>query len=295
MRLRVPLQTLADLAADPQHQYGRVRPLPKPDGGAPRPIEPPRRRLKAVQRRIHVELLAPLWLPEPLHAYRGGRSIRTAALPHQGAPFLWVADIRRFFPSISNYAVYRMFWELGCTPDVARLLTRLTSHRGRLPQGAPTSPTLANLFLRLSGVVHRLAGVCDKHDLGLTFFGDDILISGSRPFQGLTAHFAAIITSAGLRLHPVKTGPVRGPRDGHRVLGINLNSDGGEINVLRRYRRRVKTLLHIYARRGPEGLIAAGVRTRDPKAYLRGCIAFAVWVNPRNRDLRERFDQIVGS
>jgi hypothetical protein len=149
------------------------------------------------------------------------------------------------------------------------------------------------LFLRLSGLAARLEGLARQHGLRVTFFGDDILISGERPFEGLRAHLTRIITSSRLRLHPGKTGPVAGPRDRHRVLGMILNSGGKDIDVPRSYRRRIKTLLRICHRYGPSGLTMAGVRTADPKAYLRGRIAFAVWANARNKDLLERFNQLV--
>jgi RNA-directed DNA polymerase len=106
-----------------------------------------------------------------------------------------------------------MFGQLGCTPDVARLLTMLTTHQHCLPQGAPTSPALANLYLRLSGAASRLLVLVERHDLRMTFFGDDILISGDRTLMGLTAHFAEIVESRGLRLNRNKTLPVAGPNE----------------------------------------------------------------------------------
>ncbi len=292
-RLRVSLETLEGLVAYHGLQYNPGRHLEKPDGRSVRVIDAPRALLKSVQRKIHSELLAPAWLPDSVHAYRVGRSIRSASVPHEGARFLWVADIRKFYPSISYQTVYRIFSRLGCSPDVARILTRLTTHRGRLPQGAPTSPGLANLFLRFSGLAARLQGISRKRGLRVTFFGDDILISSERPFEGLRMHLSKIITSTRLRLHPEKTRRVVGPREGHRVLGIILNSGGNSIDVPRSYRRRVKTLLRVCQRYGPGGLAVAGVKTKDPKAYLRGRIAFAVWVNPRNKDLQERFNQLT--
>jgi hypothetical protein len=94
-----------------------------------------------------------------------------------------------------------MFVELGCIPDVGRLLTKLTTHSHRLPQGAPASPGLANLYLRLSGLAARIDGLAARHCLQVTFFGDDILISSEQPFHGLTAHLAQIVEDCGLRLH----------------------------------------------------------------------------------------------
>src|SRR6266498_92801 len=152
LRLNLPLHLLESVAEFLHLHYDQPRSYPKKDGSTGRRIDAPRQLLKRIQRRLNECLLDHLWLPDSIHAYRRGRSIRTASLPHAGHPFLLVADIREFYPSISYRRVYRMFVTLGCIPDVARLLTRLTTRAHRLPQGAPTSPALANLYIRLSGL-----------------------------------------------------------------------------------------------------------------------------------------------
>jgi hypothetical protein len=75
--------------------YNPTKLRPKKLGGKPREIDAPLARLKHIQRRINSVLLTDLWLPDSVHAYRQRRSIKTAAEPHKGRPFLWVADIRQ--------------------------------------------------------------------------------------------------------------------------------------------------------------------------------------------------------
>ena len=292
-RLSCPLEILKNVAEYLALHYDATRLREKSDGGTVREIDAPRSLLKKVQRRINACLLGDLWLPDSIHAYRVGRSARTAVVPHEGRRFLWVADIRHFYPSISHSAVYKIFCELGCAPDVARLLTRLTTHKHRLPQGAPTSPGLANLYLRFSKITARLDGLARKHRLRVTFFGDDILISGERPFGGLQKHITRIITSSGLKLHPLKTLGMVGPRERHQALGIILNSSGEHLDVPRSYRRKLRTLLRACRRHGPDALAMYGVVTKDPRAYLRGKIAFAAYVNPKNGAFLEELKQIA--
>lgn len=126
-RLGFPREVLESVAQYIDLQYGPSRFHPKRDERSVREIDAPRPLLKRIQRRIHATLLANLWLPDSVHAYRAGRSARSAAAPHAGRAFLWVADIKRFYPSISHRTVYRIFCRLDCTPDVSRLLTRLTT------------------------------------------------------------------------------------------------------------------------------------------------------------------------
>ena len=50
-----------------------------------------------------------------------------------------------YFPTITNKQVYEMFTSNGFSPTVSRILTKLTTYNGKVPQGAPTSPTISNL------------------------------------------------------------------------------------------------------------------------------------------------------
>lgn len=291
-RLNLPLELLQNVDEYLPLHYGESRQIAKRAAGQTRTIDAPRPLLKRIQRRINQVLLSDLWLPDSLHAYRRARSTKTAAAPHAGRRFLWVADIRRFYPSISSDGVYCMFGDLGCSPDVSHLLTRLTTRKHCLPQGTPTSPALANLYLRLTGTAARLEGLCWKHRLSMTFFGDDLLISGDTPFNGLTKHFEHILESAGLRLNRRKTGPVAGPEDKHQALGLVMNSAAGQINVPRFYRRRLRAILRLCQRRGPGALTHFGITHKDPRAYLAGMIAFAAYINPENAVLKSEMARI---
>ena len=291
-RIDIRLDRLQEVARYVDLHYGERR-IAKRDSDALRTIEAPGKLLKQIQRSINVNVVAPLWLPDSLHAYRVGRSVVTAMTPHRGRLFWWRADIKDFYPSISARRVYGMFVALGCSPDVAHLLTRLTTRRHRLPQGAPTSPGLANLYLRVSGVAARLEGLAKKHDLCVTFFGDDIILTGDRPFMGLRVHVREIIESIGLRLHTTKTQTtVVGPDTEHKALGVIVNSRGQELNVPRSYRRRLRTLLRVCQRYGAGVLIAKGI-TRYPRPFLLGKITFAMQINPANRNLLTELDKIA--
>lgn len=291
-RLGIKLEILEGFAQYADLHYNPTRRKEKKDRTSVREIDAPKPKLKRIQRQIHVRLLSPLWLPESIHGYRTGHSIVTAAAPHAGRLFWWKADIRKFYPSISAHKVYRMFRQLGCSPDVARLLTRLTTRNYHLPQGTPTSPALANLYLRLSGIAHRLDGLAREHKLNLTFFGDDVIVSSDRPFMDLQKHLRQIITSSGLRLHSAKTGHVIGPDEKHEALGIVSNAEGKQLDVTRSYRQHLRTLLYLCRRYGPGSLRARGITEKDPRNFLAGKISFAAQVNPRHARLFHELDRI---
>lgn len=87
--------------------------------------------------------------------------------------------------------VFEMFRLNGYSPDVAHILTQLTTFKGHLPQGAPTSPTLANLV----GLNYDklLLDICIKNNLKYTRYVDDLWFSANYDFKFLEADILKII------------------------------------------------------------------------------------------------------
>ncbi len=123
---------------------------------------------------------------EASHAYRQGRSVRTAVhrvneLREQGHRFLVHADIDAFFDSIPHPRLLERLRRLALDPAVERLFAlwidaevydgeRVAPLARGVPQGSVVSPMLANLFL-------------DELDESLALFGqavvryaDDVLV-----------------------------------------------------------------------------------------------------------------------
>lgn len=108
------------------------------------PIDP----LKTVQKKIDRTFLRELFYPPHLHGGIRKRSPKTNATVHLGQPCVVRIDVQSYFPSVRHQHIYEV-WSavLGCSPDISRWLTQLTTWRGHLPQGASTSMSLANLAL----------------------------------------------------------------------------------------------------------------------------------------------------
>lgn len=128
-------------------KYYRPFSLSRP-GKKPRQIDRPVGALKFIQSRIKQYLLASFPFPHTLHGCVPGRSPLTNAGAHGQPPLLVNLDLASFYPSVTCamvHAVWRDVFHFG--PAIATLLTRLTTYRGHLPQGAPTSGYLANIVL----------------------------------------------------------------------------------------------------------------------------------------------------
>lgn len=241
-KIGVPIELLQALAAgiqrDPRAHYKRsVHEMGKDKF---RHIDNPTPELKEVQRRIVRHVLVPLGFGENAHGGIRGRSPETNAKVHQGQRCVAKMDVKSFFPSVQHKRIYRMFrHEHGFGRDVAHLLTRLVTLRGGLPQGAPTSPAVANHFAR--SVDDRLKPSLERHQLRCTRFIDDFTISGDRP-QLLIDLTARLLRAKGLRLHPkkVKVCPRGGPQE---VTGLVVNHDG-RLSTPRAYRDAVRSSIH---------------------------------------------------
>jgi retron-type reverse transcriptase len=144
-----------------------------------RHIDNPSKELKTLQSRIYRAILADYEFPSNVVGGIPGRSILDNVIPHLGAKCVITVDISKCFPSIHDKMVFNALRKaVGFSEDVAALLTKLTTFQHRLPQGAPSSPIIANLVMR--PLHHELDKIARAFDLRWTMYVDDITLSGAR-------------------------------------------------------------------------------------------------------------------
>ena len=307
-------RTLERLVPEGPLRHYRYRWLTKRDGSA-RLIESPKPRLKAMQRRILAEILDRILPHAAAHGFRAAHSIRTFVAPHVARALVLRLDLRDFFPSIWRARVMAIFLAAGYPEPVAELLAGLCTNttprsvldvaplphtarrrlrdlyaRPHLPQGAPTSPALANLAAwrfdcRLTGLAQSLAA-------NYTRYADDLVFSGNATFaksaHRLAIHIGAIAIEEGFEVHWHKLRAMR-PGVSQRAAGLVLNE---RINIPRPDFDRLKAILHNCAKHGP----ASQNRTAQPdfRAHLVGRLAHVEMIAPdRARKLRADFERIV--
>ncbi len=183
-------------------------------------IHPSKGKLKKVQNRINNSVLSKIELPDYVHGGVKGRSNITNAYSHLGKKFHFLTDIEDYFPSISYKLIYKMFVGLSFSSDVSRILTRLTTFCGFLPQGAPTSTHIANLvFLRTDAEVNNY---CQSKDMVYTRFVDDISISSTCDFKGSQSEITDILKSSKFKMSNKKTCYKIGPAI---ITGIDVRNN----------------------------------------------------------------------
>jgi hypothetical protein len=178
-RRRVDIRRIADRAG----RYYRPFDLRRVAGeGKWRHIDNPVGELKRYQTCIQERMFHDLVFPETMIGAVPGRSIRDNAQLHLSQPMVVTLDLRDCFPRINDIDVYRVFREaLGCSAEISAILTKLTTFQHRLPQGAPTSPAIANLSLL--GLHADLTALAKGYGLNCSFYVDDIIFSGARALE----------------------------------------------------------------------------------------------------------------
>jgi RNA-directed DNA polymerase len=155
---------------------------------------------------------------------------------------------------------------------VAYLLTGLTTCRGRLPQGAPTSTLLANLVL--SSFDAEIRAVCEVKGVCYSSWVDDLAFSGdSAPC--VVGPVVAVLMKAGFSVSHQKV-RVMGP--GKRKVLNNLVL-GRFATVQREYRSRIRAGIHNLK----SGRIVA-VEIEDYVQRLEGNIGYLRLFDVRNAD-----------
>jgi RNA-directed DNA polymerase len=155
--------------------------IPKRSGGHRRLLVP-EKRLKSVQRAL-LTMLEPLQVVRnPVHGFVKGRGAISNANAHQNRPFLLNLDLQNFFGSITRRRVRGVLEAIGLPSDTVEAVCVLCVVANQLPQGAPTSPILANMVsFRLDSALMRFAA---DHRMRYTRFADDISFSSySAPLE----------------------------------------------------------------------------------------------------------------
>ena len=143
--------------------------------GGQRILLVPERRLKFLQRRVLPLLEALYVVRAPVHGFVKGRGAISNASAHQARPFLLNIDLREFFPSITWRRALGMLQAIGLKEEVASAICQICVVKNQLPQGAPTSPILANMIcFRLDKDLMKFAAA---HRLKYTRYADDISFS----------------------------------------------------------------------------------------------------------------------
>ncbi len=265
--------------------------------------------LRRVQRQILDKILSKV-VPHPAaHGFVCNRSTVTNAAPHHGAALLLKFDLNNFFPTIHYIRVVGLFASLGyvagevrfhsddestqVAPALARLCCFTPDPRrweeATLPQGAPTSPVIANLVCRRLDA--RLNGLGQQSDGVYTRYADDLTISFREKTPDVRRFrwwVERICHEEGFFLNQKKFHVIRRSQR-QLVTGIVVNQ---VLRVPREERRRFRATLHNCRKYG----VASQARGRVRFAhYLRGFASYVHMIHPEEgAELLREVEALLG-
>lgn len=241
----------------------------KKRSGGERTIHAPGLMLKAIQRKIALEVKQAFGKRSPVaHSFIDGRSIVTNALPHVGKASVVRVDLTDFFGHINFGRVKGIFANapFDFADDVATVLAHICCYENKLPQGAPTSGALTN-FICLA-LDREIAKLARRYKGRYTRYADDLTFSFKHlPLEKIPKDFFEVsrnldgsfsvsvgellvnaIEVAGFKVNEKKTtGANRNKRQ--LVTGLVVNE---QLTVPRKYLDGIRRALHLWRKHGIE-------------------------------------------
>jgi len=236
----------------------------KKDGGK-RKINAPSVSLKIVQRWVLENILYKIKASQYSYGFmkenRKGSPLVYCAEKHKNNLYILKLDLKNFYPSIKREKVYYAFANIGYNADVSNLLTNICVVDDELPQGAVTSPYLANLICRKLDL--RIAGYCNKRNIVYTRYADDLTFSCDdrellRKIYGMVKK---IVEDEGFCLNQKKT-VFMTPKNHKVVLGVTINDS--LLKAPKEIKKSIRAMIHYE--------VATGDYTMNDK--IRGYVAY---------------------
>ena len=226
--------------------------------GKKRIVNAPVRPLKLRQEWILHHILSKQAVSDNAHGFVKGRSIVSHAKKHLDQPYVLCMDIRDFFRSIKYDSVRQVFYGLGYTSEVAAELARLCCFENCLPQGAPTSPYIANLFCR--GLDKELSDIASRKEAVYTRYADDIVFSSDRALESCIPEIELVLAKYNFGPNSEKTRIFK-PGDRKRITGLIVTDI---LRVPKQFKRTLKQEIYYCQKFG----VSAHLENKGASKYI---------------------------
>jgi len=222
----------------------RYVPQKKKDGSV-RDCYEPNEDLKELQQAILRSILHYIPVHESLCGFVPEIAMKNGVNKHLRGSRIsnWIVkvDIKDFFPSVKSNVLNDMFEDILTKPlcnyelsdpdvffELCNVLVKFTTYKGKLTQGAPTSPYLANLVISWAGVADELDYYCklrETHRLLLSIYADDITISSATGNRISVKDIIACIEKGGIfKINSKKTKLNHLRHKSHNITGMSIHA-----------------------------------------------------------------------
>lgn len=254
----------------------------KKRNGKLRTISEPLPSLKEIQNWILENVLQNVKISPFAKAYRKNVSITENLKFHRKQPKVFTLDLKDFFPSIKTESVENIFLSLGYSRLISNLLAKLCTRDNVLPQGAPTSPYLSNIFF--NNADNLIAKFCLDKTIKYTRYADDLSFSGVFDENELFNFIKQKVEEIGLKINDEKTKLMR-PNERQTVTGIVVNEKSQVVfhkrNKLRQdifYIKKFGLADHMKHRK---------IKQSNYLEHLLGKVNFILQVNPTDKEFQD--------
>ena len=244
--LDISLDALSELIHNPVYQTFEI---PKKKGGK-RTIDAPEDVLKDIQRKLNYFLNAYYLMIKPeavfgfvIQPHELGKicAIAENAKPHVGKRQVLNIDIKDFFPSIKAKQIKSLFQSdlFQFDEHLASLLALLTTYKGKLPIGAPSSPAIANFICYQ--LDKELQEFCKENDLSFSRYADDLTFSSDTKIHSDTIlDIVSMINKHHFSINEKKF-RIQSANKKQTVTGLVVNA---KVNIDRKFIRKLRAIMH---------------------------------------------------
>jgi len=313
----MPSDIISEIIQFRTNQYNQFR-IQKRSGKGFRLIKTPEKKLLYLQRWINKNILQNVPVLDCCTAFAPGTSLATNGYIHRSSSLILKIDLLKFFDTISEKRVCGFFKYLGYHPNVAYDLAQLTTTfptyefwdslsveeikkiggkisyaEATLPQGAPTSPQLANCLA--TSLDKRLLKLSEKLNCRYSRYADDLVFSiGKNGGQLPAFHLVKrIVENEGFFVNEDKTAYLK---KGMKQIVTGLTVTHG-FHVPKEFRQEVYKHLYYSRKYGPFEHLKRWMKDNQKnqeiiygfKDWLQGTISYVYSIDTKNG--KKMFDQ----
>lgn len=178
------------------------------------------------------------------HGFIKNKSIYTNAATHRNKCFVLNMDLQNFFDSF-HFGRVRGFFKknrnFNCTNEIATMIAQIVCYKGKLPQGAPSSPVITNLIC--GSLDYRISKLSKKYKLDYTRYADDITFSTNNrhficEYENFLNEITEIIEKSGFKINDKKTRLTYSHKR-QTVTGVVVNK---KLSVPREYYKQTRAM-----------------------------------------------------
>lgn len=260
--------------------FYRTFEINKKDSKKKRTIKEPLPSLKEIQLWILENILYQIPVSKFAKAYIKKRNVLDNVKYHINKKKVVKLDLIDFFPSITRDAVEKIFLSCGYSSNISNLLSKLCTLNDSLPQGAPTSPYLSNIFMKEFD--NQIADFCKNLNIRFTRYADDMVFSGDFDENLIINKIKEEIKPLGLKLNEEKTSIMK-QNVPQIVTGVLVNK---RLKLPNKDLSLLRLQMHFIMKYGLEEHLRYTKNTKSNFIkHIIGKINYALHLNPKDEEL----------